>query len=211
MAEIEMEKPVILPVEGKPLQWKNVEYYVHNTTLPLPRHVRLGPLSFDLPTNALHILHPNSGNLPPGSFMAILGSSGAGKTTFLNGLAQQYDDNGELRGSIHIGDQKLTKKKFSVFCGYVRQEDTLLPNCTVYETLMFYANLRLPSSMTRKERKQRVMMTMQKLGLVHCKDTLIGGKTRKGISGGEKRRVSIAVELIRNPSECFLRSFDFVR
>ena len=153
--ELEFEG-TIQPVEGKSLLWENVEYFVHqHRKLPLPRNIQLGPIKINT-TNPIQILKPNSGHLPGGSFMAILGSSGAGKTTFLNALAQQYDDNGELKGNIQIGDQALTKKKFSIYCGYVRQQDTLLPNCTVKETLDFYADLRLPSSMSRKERKERV-------------------------------------------------------
>lgn len=146
----------IAPVAGKTLSWENLEYYVHqHRKLPLPRNINIGGMEINS-TKPKQILYSNSGSVPPGSFMAILGSSGAGKTTFLNGLAQQYDGNGELRGDIHIGEFKLTKKKFSVYCGYVRQEDTLLPNCTVKETLNFYARLRLPSSMSSKEKMTRV-------------------------------------------------------
>ena len=155
-AEIDMPAAPIVPVEGKALEWEDMEYFVHKTKrLPLPRNCHIGSFHCN-PSRKTQILHSNSGHLPPGSFMAILGSSGAGKTTFLNALAQQFDDNGELRGGIFIGDQKLTKKAFSIYCGYVRQEDTLLPNCTVMETLMFYANMRLPSSMSRQDRKKRV-------------------------------------------------------
>lgn len=154
-SEIEFEN-TIAPVAGKTLSWENLEYFVHQQRkLPLPRNISIGPVHINS-TNPKQILHSNSGSVPPGSFMAILGSSGAGKTTFLNGLAQQFDGNGELKGDIHIGEFKLTKKKFSVYCGYVRQEDTLLPNCTVKETLNFYASLRLPSSMSRKEKSDRV-------------------------------------------------------
>merc|ERR1712000_128695 len=192
------------PVKGKVLAWDNVEYFVHKrSALPLPSNCKIGRVKIN-PTKRKQILHSNSGVLPPGSFMAILGSSGAGKTTFLNALAQQYDDNGELVGDIRIGNDELTKKKFSTYCGYVKQQDILLPNNTVKETLDFYAHLRLPSSMSRSQRDQRVKATMKKLGLLHCADTLIGGKTKKGISGGEKRRVSVAVELIRDPTILFL-------
>ena len=79
-----------------------------------------------------------------------------------------------------------------------------MPYLTVMETLMFYAHIRLPPSMTMSEKRKQVERTIAKLGLEHCRNTLIGNASVRGISGGEKRRVSIAVELIKDPQVLFL-------
>ena len=86
----------------------------------------------------------------------------------------------------------------------MRQNDILLPNITVKETLTFYANMLLPMTMPIAEKENCVISTMQKLGLSHCQNTIIGNDFRRGISGGEKRRVSIAIELLKNPVVLFL-------
>merc|ERR1712232_1141921 len=101
-----------------------------------------------------------------------MGSSGAGKTTFLNVLAQQVPPQGTQTGTIYIDGQEMTKNLFRKHCGYVRQDDVLLPNLSVRETIEFYADLRLPSSLSRKEKKERVDRTISKLGLTHCQDSL---------------------------------------
>merc|ERR1712137_1200934 len=149
------------------------------------------------------ILHGVSGSVPPSQLLAVMGSSGAGKTTFLNALAQQLQG-GVVGGNVLIDGEVMTKSLFRKYCGYVRQDDVLLPNLTVRQTIEFYAALRLPKSLSRKERRQRVDETLSKLGLNHCQHSPIGGEKARGISGGEKRRVSIAVELIRNPTILFL-------
>merc|ERR1712137_1367000 len=149
------------------------------------------------------ILHGVSGSVPPSQLLAVMGSSGAGKTTFLNALAQQLQG-GVVGGNVLIDGELMTKSLFRKYCGYVRQDDVLLPNLTVRQTIEFYAALRLPKSLSRKERRQRVDETLSKLGLNHCQHSPIGGEKARGISGGEKRRVSIAVELIRNPTILFL-------
>jgi ABC-type multidrug transport system ATPase subunit len=85
-------------------------------------------------------------------------------------------------------------------CSYVCQDDdALLPSLTVRETLQFSAKLRLPSFMTTEEKKQRAEEVLLKLGLKDCADNLIGSDLIKGISGGEKRRVSIAVQILTDP------------
>ena len=84
--------------------------------------------------------------------------------------------------------------------GYVRQDDFLLPYLTVLETITFAAELRLPKSVSAEVREQIVKETIFELGLEDCQNTLIGGGRRKGISGGEKRRVSIGCALVTLPS-----------
>lgn len=151
------------------------------------------------------ILNGVSAVFQPGSINAILGPSGSGKSTLLSCLAgrlrsnlfQQYhftNDNIMINGMSHpVGE-------FSNFCSYVTQEDDgLLPALTVRETLFFSACLRLPATMTYEEKRTKSNDIMLKMGLKDCADVIIGDEMRKGISGGEKRRVSIAVQLLSDP------------
>jgi ABC-type multidrug transport system ATPase subunit len=91
-----------------------------------------------------------------------------------------------------------------MICRYVDQEDTLLGTLTVRETLMYSAMLRLPKNMSLQAKKVRVQQTMMELGIDHIADRKIGVPGKRGISGGEKRRVSIAQELVTSPSILFL-------
>lgn len=92
----------------------------------------------------------------------------------------------------------------SVRYAYVMQQDVLLPTLTVRETLQYSAELRLPSTFTAEERKRVVEEVILQLGLKECANTRIGDNDHKGCSGGEKRRVSIGVQLLANPSVLFL-------
>jgi ABC-type dipeptide/oligopeptide/nickel transport system ATPase component len=80
------------------------------------------------------------------------------------------------------------------------QDDLLYEALTVYETLYFAAMLRLPSHMGRAAKIERVNSVISTLGLLRCRDTIIGGFSRRGVSGGERKRVSVGHELLINPS-----------
>eukprot|EP01087_Luapelamoeba_hula_P017490 TRINITY_DN551_c0_g1_i1.p1 TRINITY_DN551_c0_g1~~TRINITY_DN551_c0_g1_i1.p1 ORF type:complete len:671 (+),score=117.28 TRINITY_DN551_c0_g1_i1:236-2248(+) len=150
------------------------------------------------------ILHPMTGHFLPGRMVAIMGPSGAGKTTFLNTLAGRAKT-GKIKGDIKVNGKKFNSEKFKKYSAYVMQEDTLLGNLTPKELLYYAARLRLPRSMSRKEKDQRVDEIIKKLGLSRCQNTRVGipGVSR-GISGGERRRVSMGLELITNPTLLFL-------
>ncbi|KAG5357915.1 ABC transporter G family member [Yarrowia sp. B02] len=144
------------------------------------------------------------GSVKPGEVMAIMGGSGAGKTTLLDILARKKKS-GKLDGRVFVnGSSDYTDKEFKNMIGFVDQEDCLLPTLTVYETVLTSALLRLPKNMTLLGKKMRVLETLNELGIMHIRDKLIGSETNRGISGGEKRRVSIACELVTSPSILFL-------
>ena len=88
--------------------------------------------------------------------------------------------------------------------GFVDQEDTLMSTLTVYETVLYSALLRLPREMSFEAKKFRTLETMHELGILGIKDSRIGDSGHRSISGGEKRRVSIACELVTSPSILFL-------
>eukprot|EP00252_Welwitschia_mirabilis_P018165 TRINITY_DN4040_c0_g2_i1.p1 TRINITY_DN4040_c0_g2~~TRINITY_DN4040_c0_g2_i1.p1 ORF type:complete len:620 (-),score=-26.42 TRINITY_DN4040_c0_g2_i1:294-2153(-) len=134
----------------------------------------------------------------PGEILAIVGPSGAGKSTLLEILS------GRLRpastSTIFVNDRAASAATLRRISAYVTQEDALLPLLTVKETLMFSADFRLPAKMGRKQKELKVEQVMTELGLSHVADSRIGDDTVRGVSGGERRRVSIGVELIHDPA-----------
>lgn len=148
------------------------------------------------------ILNHVSGAVLPGQLLAIMGASGSGKTTLLDVLAGRQKT-GTLTGRILVNGQRRDKY-YKRQSGYVTQDDCLKERLTVYETFMFYAHLRLPSHLTMAERRERVERVIEELGLEKVRDSKVGGQFVRGISGGERKRVSIGCELITDPSLIFL-------
>ncbi|KAL5486908.1 hypothetical protein EMCRGX_G019448 [Ephydatia muelleri] len=145
-------------------------------------------------------------NLASGIFFpgvnAILGPTGSGKTTLLDILADRKAKAG-LSGHVLVnGSPKPSNFKCSV--GYVVQEDCLTGTLTVRENLAFSAALRLPSVTSARERKEKVDSVLKELGLQGCADQKIGTDLIRGVSGGERKRTSIGMELIIEPQVLFL-------
>ncbi|KAK8050784.1 ABC transporter [Apiospora phragmitis] len=148
------------------------------------------------------LLHSVDASFQPGSLTAILGGSGSGKTTLLNTVAERmFSSRLSQTGRITFNDAEGVH---SARHAYVMQQDVLLPTLTVRETLRYSANLRLPPPTTEEERMQIVEEVILELGLKDCADTRIGNSQHRGCSGGEKRRTSIGVQLLANPSILFL-------
>ncbi|KAG5949785.1 hypothetical protein E4U53_005768 [Claviceps sorghi] len=148
------------------------------------------------------LLHAVTADFKPGTLTAIIGGSGSGKTTLLSVLA------GRITSSRlnQTGTVSLTSRArfHNVPYSYVMQHDVLLPTLTVRETLHYSAALRLPSSTSQETRNRVVEEVILELGLKECADSRIGSIRHRGCSGGEKRRVSIGVQLLANPSVLFL-------
>ncbi|KAI0955797.1 hypothetical protein AcV7_006368 [Taiwanofungus camphoratus] len=149
------------------------------------------------------ILDGISGAARPGQLMAIMGASGAGKSTFLDILARK-GKRGVVGGRVLVNGRDVPDADFKKVMGFVDQEDTLMSTLTVYETVLYSALLRLPREMSLEAKKFRTLETMHELGILGIKDSRIGDSGRRSISGGEKRRVSIACELVTSPSILFL-------
>jgi ABC-type multidrug transport system ATPase subunit len=154
--------------------------------------------------NGKQILSGISGAVHPGELMAIMGASGAGKTTFLDILARK-NKVGATSGDFYLNGEKVRDEEFKSVIGFVDQDDTLLPTLTVHETILDSALLRLPREMSRTSKEQKVEDVERQLGIYHIRNQKIGSEeTSRGISGGEKRRVGIACELVTSPSILFL-------
>lgn len=135
----------------------------------------------------------------PWEILAIVGPSGAGKSSLLEILAGKIT---LQSASIYINRQPLEKSRFMKVSGYVTQKDTLFPLLTVEETLRFSAKFRL--RLPDHELNSRVKSLLQELGLDHVAGARVGDDRVRGISGGEKRRVSIGVEVIHDPKVLIL-------
>ncbi|CAA2971313.1 ABC transporter G family member 11 [Olea europaea var. sylvestris] len=149
-----------------------------------------------------NVLEGLSGYAEPGSFTALMGPSGSGKSTLLDALSGRLAANAFLSGTILLNGRKA-KLSFGT-AAYVTQDDNLIGTLTVRETISYSARLRLPDRMPWSEKRTLVESTIIEMGLQDCADTVIGNWHLRGISGGEKRRVSIAVEILMRPRLLFL-------
>ncbi|KAF7827702.1 ABC transporter G family member 7 [Senna tora] len=144
-----------------------------------------------------------SGEAKPGRLLAIMGPSGSGKTTLLNVLAGQLAASPRLHlsGLLEFNGKPSSKNTYKF--AYVRQEDLFFSQLTVRETLSLATELQLPGISSVEERDEYVKNLLFKLGLVSCADTIVGDAKVRGISGGEKKRLSLACELLASPSVIF--------
>lgn len=157
------------------------------------------------------ILKGITASFRPGRVTAVMGSSGAGKTTLLSLLAGDSGSMGAggngksfIGGEITLNGRKTDLKLVSKLSGFVYQDDVILPTMTVREAITMSARLRLPEKTEESAVRNRVEDMISILGLEKCASTRIGSATSKGISGGERKRVALAMELIPNPSILFL-------
>ncbi|KAE8655920.1 ABC transporter G family member 5 [Hibiscus syriacus] len=150
-------------------------------------------------TGIRHVLQNVNCKAKPWEILAIVGPSGAGKSSLLEILAGKLTPQS---GSIFVNKTAIDKAQFRKICGYVTQNDTLFPLLTVEETIMFSAKLRL--RLSRTQLSVRVKSLIQELGLDHVAKARVGNDRVRGISGGERRRVSIGVDVIHDPKVLIL-------
>jgi ABC-type multidrug transport system ATPase subunit len=150
------------------------------------------------------ILSSASGFVEAGQVVALMGPSGSGKTTLLNVLAHRTTANAEILGEVMINNERASLTAVRNLSSFVEQEDALIGSLTVKETISFAARLALPPSVSKKERVQRVDDLLDAFGIQGQANTLVGTPIRKGISGGQKRRLSVASQLIADPRILFL-------
>ncbi|XP_068642853.1 ABC transporter G family member 1-like [Aristolochia californica] len=148
------------------------------------------------------ILQCLTGYAQPGEVLAIMGPSGCGKSTLLDTLAGRLSSNTKQSGEILINGRQQ-QLAFGT-SAYVTQDDTLMTTLTVMEAVYYSAELQLPGSMSKAEKKERAEATIREMGLQDAINTRIGGWAVKGLSGGQKRRVSICIEMLTRPKLLFL-------
>eukprot|EP00928_Gymnodinium_smaydae_P022589 TRINITY_DN18923_c0_g1_i2.p1 TRINITY_DN18923_c0_g1~~TRINITY_DN18923_c0_g1_i2.p1 ORF type:complete len:1548 (-),score=129.83 TRINITY_DN18923_c0_g1_i2:387-4514(-) len=153
------------------------------------------------------VLRGVSGTLSSGEFLAVMGPSGSGKTTFLDVLAKRKLRGDACDGEVVVNGTTVTPDVRS-YCGglteFVTQQDTLLPVHTVTEMLRFVADLKLPATMPSEAKDERVRETIKMVDLQHRANAYIGNNLVRGLSGGERRRASIAQALVPRAPVLFL-------
>lgn len=185
-----------------------VIYYSEVVSGFMGKHIK--PISFEAIDVEYRFKNGNIGirniNLAEGAgqLIAIMGASGAGKTTLLNvlsGLERPSSGKVLLNGvDIHHEEEK---KKIEGVIGYVAQDDLLIEELTVYQNL-YYSTKLCFKELSEEQLESRVLTTLSNLGLLHIKDLRVGSVLQKTISGGQRKRLNIALELIREPSLLFL-------
>jgi ABC-type multidrug transport system ATPase subunit len=189
------------------LSFKNITYKVHQTR-------KLSFSSLLLKSNkedSTAIARPRlrtlldsvSGEAREGELFAVLGASGSGKSTLIDALANRIVKE-SLKGKITLNGEKLESRLLKVISAYVMQDDLLYPMLTVKETLMYATEFRLPRSAPKEKKRKRVEELIKQLGLENAKNTIIGDEGHRGVSGGERRRVSIGIDIVHDPILLFL-------
>ena len=149
------------------------------------------------------LLSDVSGVFNPGEMVALLGPSGSGKTTFLDVLAGRKAV-GTTSGVVKFGGIAPTPQFLRRYTGYVEQFDTLIAALTAREMLLYTAELKRPMHESLQSKESAVDQLLADLGLWEARDVLVGSPMVKGLSGGQSKRLNIAIALITDPSVLFL-------
>ncbi|KAF6002878.1 hypothetical protein F1559_000038 [Cyanidiococcus yangmingshanensis] len=182
----------LAPFKTVSMSWRDIRVSVQTQTggvLPCTKKVELKP-----------ILRGVTGCAQPGRMLAIMGGSGAGKSTLLTLLAGRMPAGEyEISGELLVNGHGRHLNTFRRIAGFVEQEDRMFAELTVREQLEISARCRLPASMPLEQKMRRVDQVIYELGLSKVADTKVGSFESRGISGGERKRVSIGIELVTNP------------
>ncbi|KAL5721099.1 Pleiotropic drug resistance protein 2 [Ranunculus cassubicifolius] len=189
-----IRKGMVLPFQPLSLAFKHVNYYVD-----MPSEMRTQGVA----GSHLQLLSNVSGSFRPGILTALVGVSGAGKTTLMDVLAGRKTG-GYIEGSIHISGYPKRQATFARVSGYCEQNDIHSPRVTVYESLVYSAWLRLSSEIKPKTRQMFVDEIMGLVELNPSRDALVGLPGVDGLSTEQRKRLTIAVELVANPSIIFM-------
>ncbi|XP_021728709.1 ABC transporter G family member 39-like [Chenopodium quinoa] len=185
---------MVMPFQPLSLAFNHVSYYVD-----MPAEMKNRGYEED----RLQLLQGVSGAFRPGVLTALVGVSGAGKTTLMDVLAGRKTG-GYIEGSISISGYPKNQSTFARICGYCEQTDIHSPHVTVFESLMYSAWLRLSSDVDANTRQIFIEEVMDLIELKPLRDSLVGLPGINGLSTEQRKRLTIAVELVANPSIIFM-------
>jgi ABC-type nitrate/sulfonate/bicarbonate transport system ATPase subunit len=162
-------------------------------------------LGLELKSSKVRVLNDVTGSIRHGRITAVMGPSGAGKTTFLTTLANK-SYYGRTLGEVLINGKRDSLNRHRKIVGFVPQEDVMKRGLTVKENLVFAAEARLPrdAGWTAQRRREHVHSVIVLLGLYEIRHSVIGDETTRGISGGQRKRVNIGIEMVADPTVLFL-------
>ncbi|XP_068660503.1 pleiotropic drug resistance protein 3-like [Aristolochia californica] len=185
---------VVMPFQPLPIAFQDVQYYVDT-----PQEMR----AQGFPEKRLQLLQDITGAFRPGILTALMGVSGAGKTTFLDVLSGRKTG-GTIEGLITIGGYPKVQETFARISGYCEQTDIHSPQITVEESILYSAWLRLSPQIDKKTKAEFVKEVLGTIELHTIKDMLVGIPGVNGLSTEQRKRLTIAVELVANPSLIFM-------
>ncbi|XP_071932485.1 pleiotropic drug resistance protein 3 isoform X1 [Coffea arabica] len=185
---------MVLPFEPLTVVFQDLQYYVE---IPMALKER------GFPEKRLQLLCDITGTLRPGVLTALMGASGAGKTTLLDVLAGRKTS-GTVEGEIKIGGFPKVQRTFARISGYCEQTDIHSPQITVEESVIFSAWLRLHPQIDSETKIDFVKEVLETIELDGIKDALVGIPGVNGLSTEQRKRLTIAVEFVANPSIFFL-------
>ncbi len=189
-----LKSPLFLPVYHSDLKAVFQQKERHDTVYLTGRDIE-----FTFP-NSRNGIHDFSFDLESGQLVAIMGGSGVGKSTLLGLMTGSLSPN---KGSIQVNGHPINSPDSKQLIGFVPQDDLLIEELTVYENLWFTARFCF-DRFTKEELSERVETVLKDLDLLDFKDLKVGSPMRKTISGGQRKRLNIALELIREPAILYL-------
>ncbi len=189
------------PSKGMPYYYSDIVSHFNRSENIAPLTFNAENLDFTFPNGAMGLRDINISE-KDGKLIGIMGASGAGKTTLLNVLAGIEEPS---RGTVKINgiDIFQEQEKIKGVIGYISQDDILMEDLTVFENLYYNAKLCF-SKATKEEIIEKVEETLANLGLLHISHLKVGNILNKKISGGQRKRLNIALELIREPAVMFV-------
>ncbi|PWA46848.1 plant PDR ABC transporter associated [Artemisia annua] len=188
------KKGMVLPFTPLAMSFDNMNYYVD-----MPGEMREQGVT----ENRLQLLRDVTATFRPGVLTALMGVSGAGKTTLMDVLAGRKTG-GYIEGDIRISGFPKVQDTFARISGYCEQTDIHSPTVTIHESLIYSAFLRLPKEVSKEEKMLFVQQVMELVELENIKDAIVGLPGVTGLSTEQRKRLTIAVELVANPSIIFM-------
>jgi ABC-type multidrug transport system ATPase subunit len=150
------------------------------------------------------ILSGVTGEFKHSKLFAVMGPTGAGKSTFLNALSGSASSYGSIKGTVEINGNEAKLKKYTECVGFVPQDDIVHEDLTVMENLLSSVRIRSARGTTAKECLAMVDAVLDLLGLKHLQHSVVGSVEHGGINRGLRKRVNIGTELVAKPSVCFM-------
>ncbi|XP_040931878.1 pleiotropic drug resistance protein 1 [Gossypium hirsutum] len=188
------KRGMVLPFEPSSMSFDEIRYAVD-----MPQEMKAQGISED----RLELLKGICGAFRPGVLTALMGISGAGKTTLMDVLAGRKSG-GYVKGTIKISGYPKKQETFARISRYCEQTDIHSPHVTVYESLLFSAWLRLPPEVNPESKMMFIEEVMELVELTSPRETLVGLPGVNGLSTEARKRLTIAVELVANPSIIFM-------
>uniref|UniRef100_A0ACD6AN75 Uncharacterized protein n=1 Tax=Avena sativa TaxID=4498 RepID=A0ACD6AN75_AVESA len=202
--QIEKEKALELELEQQPNLLGVISMATDEDVRARPRiEIAFKDLTLTLKGSKKKLLRSVTGKLMPGRVAAVMGPSGAGKTTFLSAIAGKATGCA-ASGTILINGKIEPIRAYKKIIGFVPQDDIVHGNLTVQENFWFNARCRLPVEMSKAEKVLVVERVIDALGLQPVRDSLVGTVEQRGISGGQRKRVNVGLEMVMEPSVLIL-------